>query len=708
MDANNLNLPSRIAGLEELAYNLWWSWHPEARSLFKLLDRTLWRTTHHNPVKLLKTCSQERFQAAAKDPAFLQDYDVVMANLRDYLKAENTWYKESFPDRPSIAYFSAEFGVHNSLPIYSGGLGILAGDHCKAASDLGVPLVGVGFMYPQGYVHQQVSLDGWQQNIYDHIEWHSAPVQPACTPVGDKCIQKVSLGGWPLYVAVFKVVVGRVALYLMDTNVEGNPPADREVSGRLYGGDRTMRLRQEIVLGIGGVRVLRALGLPVDVFHANEGHSAFLFLERIRELVAEGKSFEEARSIVQESSVFTTHTPVEAGHDVFPEELIEEYFKNYWPSLGLDRERFMELGRAPGRSGWNMTALALKLAGRSNGVSRRHGIVSRAMWQNLWPGRSAEKVPIGHVTNGVHLATWVNQRLASVFKHYLGPDWQVRQDDPAFWAKVERIPDEELWMLHLNNKRDLLNLVRSRARQHWMKDRIDASQVLAGGSLLDPNALTIGFARRFASYKRAALILSDLPRLKKILLDPWKPVQIIFAGKAHPADDAGKLLIQRIYQLARDPEIGGRIAFIEDYDMHIARYFVQGCDLWLNNPLPPLEACGTSGQKAAINGVLNFSVLDGWWEEGYNRQNGWAISEGMQSPDGNRDGMDAESIYRLLEEKVVPLYYDQASDGLPKGWLKMMKESILSVAPAFCAARMVKEYAKNLYAHEKEKIPSAA
>ena len=701
-----LNLPARIAGLEEIAYNLWWSWHPQARSLFKMLDRTLWRKTHHNPVNLLHSCQPERLQAIAKEPAFLQDYDVVMAELKDYLKADKTWYKEIYPQGgPSVAYFSAEFGVHNSLPIYSGGLGILAGDHCKTASDLGIPLVGVGFMYPQGYVHQQMNLDGWQQNIYDHINWHATPVQPACTPSGDRCIQKVSLGGWPLYISVFKVVVGRIALYLMDTNVEGNPPADREVSGRLYGGDQTMRLRQEIVLGIGGVRVLRALGLPVEVCHANEGHSAFLFLERIREMVEEGRTFEQARAALQETSVFTTHTPVEAGHDVFPEQLIEEYFKNYWPSLGLNREQFLELGRAPGRAGWNMTALALKLAGRSNGVSRRHGIVSRAMWQNLWPGRPAEQVPISYVTNGVHLSTWASQWLVSVFRRYLGPDLQNLQDDPAFWAKIETIPDDELWRIHHNNKREFLNLIRDRARDRWMKDRVDPSQVLAGGSMLDPDALTIGFARRFAGYKRANLILHDIERLKKILLDQWRPVQIIFAGKAHPADDTGKLLIQEIYKLARDPAMGGRIAFVEDYDMHIARYFVQGCDLWLNNPVPPLEACGTSGQKAAVNGVLNLSILDGWWEEGYNRQNGWAISEGLEAKGGNRDAADAESIYHLLEDKIVPLFYDRTSDGVPKGWLKMMKESIRSVAPAFSSARMVKQYVQTMYAPEK--VPTA-
>ncbi|MBI3549814.1 MAG: alpha-glucan family phosphorylase [Elusimicrobia bacterium] len=691
------NLPKRIAGLREIAYNLWWSWHPEARSLFKLVDRTLWRETNHNPVRLLKSCNPERLNALSKDPAFLQAYDAVLRDLSNYMKADGTWYKGlGAGDTRPIAYFSAEFGVHNSLPIYSGGLGVLAGDHCKTASDLGLPFTGVGFMYPQGYVHQQVGVDGWQQNIYDYIDWDAAPVQPALTPEGQRYVLKVSLGGWPLNIAVFRVVVGRVCLYLMDTNVEGNTPGDREVSGRLYGGDITMRLRQEIVLGIGGVRVLRALKIPAEVFHANEGHSAFMFLERVRELVADGKSFEAAVSAVRETTVFTTHTPVGAGHDVFPEHLIEEYFKNYWPSLGLDRERFLELGRVPGVPGWNMTALALKLAGRSNGVSRRHGEVSRQMWKSLWPRESVEKVPIRSITNGVHLATWVNQDLASIFKKYLGPDWKVRQDDPALWSKVDDIPDEEFWRTHLQHKQDLLNMVRDRVRARWMRDRMDPSQVLAGGSLLDANALTIGFARRFAGYKRATMILSDPERLKRILLDPWRPVQLVFAGKAHPADDGGKMLIQHIYHLARDPAFGGRIAFVEDYDMHIARYFVQGSDVWLNNPMPPLEACGTSGEKAAVNGVLNLSVLDGWWEEGYTPENGWAISEGQTQSD-DRDRLDAESLYTLLEEKVVPLYYDRGSNDIPLGWVRMMKESIRSIAPQFSAARMVKEYTKNMY-----------
>ncbi|MBI4423886.1 MAG: alpha-glucan family phosphorylase [Elusimicrobia bacterium] len=698
MTNSDLRLPDRLARLRDLSYNLWWSWHPEARALFKAVDRTLWKTTNHNPVRLLKTITPERIVALAKDAGFLRYYDAVISDFDAYLADQRTWFRTSYPaGRGPIAYFSAEFGVHNSLPIYSGGLGILAGDHCKSASDLGVPLIGVGFMYPQGYVHQKVGIEGWQQNIYDHIDWNAAPVEPVLRPNGDRMILKVSLGGWSLYVAVFQVICGRVKLYLMDTNVEGNSPADREVSGRLYGGDQTTRLRQELVLGVGGVRVLRELGIAPAVFHINEGHAAFVFLERLRELVAEGRGYDEALQILRTQTVFTTHTPVPAGHDVFPEHLIEDYFRDTWKQLGLEKEKFLEMARFSGYPGWNMTALAMRLSGRRNGVSRRHGQVSRAMWKGLWPEVPEAEVPVSHVTNGVHLATWVNQNLAGLYKRYLGAEWKNRQDDPRLWAKVDDIPDSELWSVHQYCKRELVNLVRQKVRQRWMDDRVDPCQVLAGGSLLDPEALTIGFARRFASYKRANLLFHDIERLRKLLLDPWRPVQLLFAGKAHPADDVGKSLIQHVYNLAKDPSLGGHIAFVEDYDMHVARYFVQGCDLWLNNPLPPLEACGTSGQKAAANGVPNLSVLDGWWEEGYNHHNGWAISEGAQLSSDRRDNEDAESLYRILEEKVVPLYYEHDLHDAPQGWIEVMRESIKTVAPVFCADRMVKDYTREMY-----------
>ncbi|MFA6093077.1 MAG: alpha-glucan family phosphorylase [Elusimicrobiota bacterium] len=693
-----LQLPARIGKLKDIANNLWWSWNPTARGLFKYIDRTLWRNTNHNPVKLMALCRRERLEAVAKDPSFLQWYDAVVSDFEAYLASKNTWFRTTYPgSKDTVAYFSAEFGVHNSLPIYSGGLGVLAGDHCKSASDLGVPLVGVGFMYPQGYVQQRIGVEGWQQNYYEFLDWETAPAQPAWQQDGARCVLRLTLGAWPLHIGVWKVQVGRVPLYLMDTSVEGNDAGDREISSRLYGGDRIMRLRQEIVLGIGGVRVLRALGVDANIFHANEGHAAFLMIERIHELVRQGKKFEDARREVAETTVFTTHTPVPAGHDVFPEDLVSEYFRGYWEDLGLDREAFLDLGRAPGGEGWNMTALALRLSGRRNGVSRRNGVVCRQMWQPLWPKGSSEDVPIKHVTNGVHLPTWLKQTQAALYDQYLGTEWRVRQDDKRLWRKVHQIPDEELWQVHMRSKRECINLVREVVRERWMRDRIDASQVLAGGSLLDPEALTIGFARRFAGYKRATLIFRDMERLKKIMLDPWRPVQFVFAGKAHPADENGKKLIAQIYQLARDPALAGHIAFVEDYDMHKARYLVQGCDLWLNNPTFPLEACGTSGQKAAANGVPNLSILDGWWEEAYNRDNGWAPPVVSELPPTEHDAADVEALYSLLEEKIVPLFYERAANDVPVGWVRVMKESIATVAPMYCADRMVKEYVEKLY-----------
>jgi glycogen phosphorylase len=695
------NLPERIARLKDLAYNLWWSWHPEARALFKEVDQNLWSNTHHNPVALLRRSTKERMAGLAADAGFLGRHDAVIADFDAYMNAKDTWFAKSHPEMKDggVAYFSAEFGVHNSLRIYSGGLGILAGDHCKAASDLGVPLTGVGFMYPQGYVQQKISADGWQQNVYEPVDWDASPVRPVLGPSGGRMILEIPLGRGTVKVAVWKVQVGRVPLYLMDTNVDGNSPPDREISGRLYGGDRTTRLRQEVILGIGGVRVLRALGVQPSRFHANEGHSAFLFLELAREQVSAGASLDQALAAVAEAGVFTTHTPVEAGHDVFAEEMIGEYFASYWPQLKVEREHFLDFARVPGHAGWNMTALALKLAGRRNGVSRRHGQVSREMWKSLWPSRPADQVPIAHVTNGVHLATWIQQDLGTTYDRYLGEDWRERQDDPALWSKVAAIPDEVLWLQHNRNKSALMQLMRARARARWMHEKGDPAQALAGGALLDHSVLTIGFARRFAGYKRATLILSDIERLKKMLFDPWRPVQLVFAGKAHPADDGGKMLIQQIYRLAKDPAFGGRIVFVEDYDMHVARYLVQGVDMWLNNPLAPLEACGTSGQKAGANGVPNFSVLDGWWEEGYNGANGWPIGEpGGRGAGPEADKADAEDIYKTLEERVIPLYYDRDDSLIPRGWLKLMKESIRSVAPRYGASRMVKDYVDKFYA----------
>jgi starch phosphorylase len=695
-------LPTRIGRLHDLAHNLWWSWSLKARELFATIDHTLWQITHHNPVAVLRQVDHDRLRTLAHDPAFLRQYDAVMIAFDTAMTARDTWFAGVAPEwgQAPVAYFSAEFGIHSSLPIYGGGLGILAGDHCKEASDLGVPLVGIGFMYPQGYFHQRLSVDGRQEAVYEYLDRAEAPLTPAFTPEGKRCLVAVPIDQRQIYVTVWYVRVGRSSLYLMDTDVEENAPWDRELSARLYGGDLEMRILQEIILGIGGVHVLRTLGITPRVWHLNEGHAAFVTIERLRELVTTGLSFSEAVAEVQRTTVFTTHTPVPAGHDAFSFLLIDKYFHNYWSQLGLDRERFLSLGHH--RESWgdtfHMTVLALHLSGWRNGVSKTHAEVSRRMWQPLWPDTPVEQVPISAVTNGVHTPTWIAPELAQLYDKHLGPDWMKHHDNPALWQRIYDIPDDDLWWVHVRLKHKLISFVRESARKLWREEKRDPVQVIASGALLDPEALTIGFARRFATYKRATLLLQDLVRLKIIMHDRWRPVQIVFAGKAHPADEPGKHLIHQVYALAKEYDLGGQIAFIEDYDMHVAKFLVQGVDVWLNNPIPPLEASGTSGQKAALNGVPNLSVADGWWYEGYNGGNGWTISTTDPHVDaGARDGHDARSLYRLLEDEIVPLYYQRDTDGVPRGWIRVVKEAICSIAPLFSARRMVKEYVERFY-----------
>jgi starch phosphorylase len=708
--ASNEQLPGGLTRIEELAHNLWWSWKPEARRLFETIDPTLWRLSHHNPVKLLHDLKPERLAALAGDPAFNRLYASVLKAYDEYMGASSTWFASRYPHLAGslIAYFSAEFGLHNSIPIYSGGLGILAGDHCKEASDLGVPLVGLGFMYPQGYFHQRISVDGWQEAEYESFNRLDSPVQPALTPDGQPCRISVRINHSTIVAVVWQVRVGRVILYFIDTDVPDNEPWDRELSARLYGGDHNVRLRQEILLGIGGVRVFRALGLSPTVWHANEGHSAFLMLERIREWVQAGRSFHEAADLVRQSTVFTTHTPVPAGHDIFSFHQIEQHFEGYWEQLGLTRDAFFQLGAHPDNpsAGFNMTALAMRLAGYINGVSREHARTTRAMWRSLWPGLEESRVPIRSITNGVHLPTWIAPEMNQLFAKHLGPDWAERADDPAIWHRVSDIPDAELWAVRLGLKRKLMSFVRERARAAWMQGRMQPHQVLASGTLLDPEALTLGFARRFATYKRATLIFSTLSCLQQLLQNRWRPVQIIFAGKAHPADEPGRQFIHQVYNFCKDHELGGHVAFLEDYDMHMAKYLVHGVDVWLNTPRPPLEASGTSGQKAALNGVPHLSVLDGWWQEGYDGANGWAIPSSAHLSDSHsQDAHDSEQLYRLLEHEVVPLYYDRDRDGIPRGWLQVVKDAIRTVAPRFCTRRMVKEYMDFLYAPAADPSP---
>jgi starch phosphorylase len=658
-DALARHVPPALDRLLPLARNLWWTWHPEARALFEALGAPRDPAVPENPIRLLLGASPEALAARSKDVEFLTRYAEVVRAFDAEMAGQAGQSAWSARVAGPIGYFSAEFGVHSSLPIYSGGLGVLAGDIAKEGSDLGLPLVGVGFMYPQGYFRQGVTADGRQEEHYETLDRVLAPAEPACTGAGQPCAIALQLPDRRLHAAIWRVGVGRVSLYLMDTDLEDNPPWDRELSSRLYGGDQEFRLRQEILLGIGGVCLLRALGVAPAVWHANEGHSAFMMVERVRELVEAGRRFEEAVDEVRGSTVFTTHTPVAAGHDAFPFPLIDKYLAAYWPTLGIDRERFLALGAHPGEWGpaFNMTALALRLSGRRNAVSRRHGEVSRRLWRGLWPAVSEREVPIVSITNGVHLPSWVAPELGRLYRDHLGPGWLDRHDDPATWRGLDAMPDRELWDAHVALKRRLLTFLRERARRLWA-GRGSSAQVAAAGALLDSGILTLGFARRFATYKRATLMLRDPARLKAIVTDPRRPVQVIFAGKAHPADEPGKQALQAIYRAAADPAYAGRIAFVEDYDMHAARHLVQGVDVWLNTPRPPMEASGTSGQKAALNGVPNLSVLDGWWLEAYDSTNGWAIGDREETArDADEaDRADADALYRALETEVVPLF----------------------------------------------------
>ena len=692
-------LPERIRRLDELAANLWWSWQYSSRKVFRDLDYQLWRTTAHNPVRMLWLVSRERLEHSARDAAFLKTYDDALAGLDAAYLAKDTWMARTFPhlQNATIAYFSAEFAIHQSLPIYAGGLGVLAGDHCKEASDLGVPLVGVGFMYPQGYFHQHVSQDGWQLETYERLNWPDVAIEQALKPDGSPCVVAVPLGDRAVLTNVWKIAVGRVNLYLLDTGLEENAVQDRDLSARLYGGDRETRLQQEIILGIGGVRALRALGIAPDVWHLNEGHAAFVVLQRIYELIANGDSFDEALERVRQATIFTTHTPVAAGHDAFPFDRVEHHLQGAWGPLSDTRGRFLALGEH--NREFNMTALALRAAGWANGVSRLHGEVTRTMWLPILGEREKTgQRPLTTITNGVHVPTWLALEMAQLFERYVGADWRSRCDDPAFWDAVVTIPDDELWNARTALKRFLFAFIRQRARDRWAQENVSAAAVVAAGPLLDPGALTIGFARRFTAYKRPELIFRDPERLIRILASPRRHVQVVFAGKSHPADDAGKRHLQQIYRHAIDPVYGGRIAFVDDYDLHVAHFLTQGCDVWLNTPRKPLEASGTSGMKAGINGVPHLSIGDGWWAEGYNGSNGWIIDGGAPDNDHDaQDAADADALYRLLEDQVVPTYYQRDQRGVPHAWLRIVKECIRTVTPQFCATRMIKEYVKEMY-----------
>ena len=700
------HLPERLAGLEDLAENLWWSWNPGARMLFKTLDRQAWKESGHNPDKMLRELPLEYLENAAADSEYRNRYDAVLDEFHDYMQQKECYLMKSVSrdHKYAVAYFSAEYGLHRSLPFYAGGLGFLAGDYIKECSDLCLPLVAVGFMYPEGYLRQQIRDDGWQENLVESIDREAAPISKVMGRNGRQLVVKVPLTDPPIHVAVWHVAVGHVPLYLMDTDVEINDPWNRGITSRLYIGDLEPRLRQEIVLGLGGAEVLKTLEIDHYLLHLNEGHAAFALLERIRAEVSTGKDFEEAREKILNTTIFTTHTPVPAGHDVFPFQLIEKYFHSYWPELGLDRDTFFKLGINPEKpdEGFNMSAFALRLSGCCNAVSKRHAQVSREMWKGLWPEVQGDQTPISYITNGVHVPTWIEPKIKLLLNKYLGPDWLDKHDDPAVWKLLDKIPETDLWQTHNWLKVKLIDAIRERTRQRWTNGNASASIMLAGGAFLDPSVLTLGFARRFASYKRALLIFHDLERLKKLLKDRWRPIQIIFAGKAHPSDDPGKRILQSLINLARYPQLGGRIAFVEDYGEQLAQYMVHGVDVWLNNPLPPFEACGTSGMKAALNGVPQLSIMDGWWEEGFNGKNGWAVSHDANS--GNPDVSDAEKIYRILEDQVIPLYYKMSENGVPIEWVRMMKETIKSTAADFSARRMVKQYINKFYSTSIQKI----
>jgi starch phosphorylase len=699
------SLPTQIARLSELAYNLWWSWNSPAQALYAEIDPPLWEQVNHNPVRFLRHVDQSRLDRAASDQGYLARYQAAMAAFDVYMRppAGSTWYAQRYPNlgQRLIAYFSAEFGLHESLPIYSGGLGVLAGDHCKTASDLGLPFVGMGFLYPQGYFRQVIDADGRQQAIYEKLDFAEVPAVPALGSDGQQVVISVDLPGRTVHSNVWRIQVGRIPVYLMDTDVAENAPADRELSARLYGGDQQIRVSQEVMLGIGGVRALRALGLRPAAWHLNEGHAAFLQLERIREYVEEqGLEFQAALWAARGDALFTTHTPVPAGNDAFNFDLMERFFCDYWSRLGLDCDRFLALGRYdyPWGPQFSMTVLALRTTGRANGVSRLHGKVARRMWCSLWPDVPQAEIPIGHVTNGVHTATWLHPGLAELLNRYAGSGWRSAVDDPAMWDAVTRIPDDELWEQHHAAKEQMLTLVRERAVQQLVRLGAGPAEVEAAARRFDPRALTIGFARRFATFKRATLLFRDQERLKRLLNDPARPVQLIFSGKAHPADEPGKAFIQTISQLSRQPGFAGRMVFIEDYDTNIARHLVSGVDVWLNNPRRPLEASGTSGQKAGLNGVPNLSVLDGWWAEGYDGQNGWAIGAERDYPtEAAQDEADVLSLYAILENEIVPSFYSREADGIPHGWLARMRASMASVGPAFSTARMLKEYVTGYY-----------
>ncbi len=692
--------PNTITLLEEIAHNLWWTWNPEAMALFEHADPRAYARSDGNPIVTLRKLSLHRRRALLSDPEFTAEVARVHGRLDHYLK-DTTWYRARYGDGVpgKIAYFCMEYGLHESLPLYAGGLGILAGDHVKAASDLGLPLAAVGIYWKRGYTRQRIDAKGCQQDRFPLLPLADTPFKEVTDDRGRPVRICLPMGDNEVCAAACRADVGRIPLYLLTTDLPENSPRDRKLVDVLYSGDRDSRIRQEILLGIGGWRLLHALRIPVSAYHLNEGHAAFLTLERIAEHVKHGLTFRKAVAHVANTSVFTTHTPVPAGNEEFDPHLVDRYMSHYLTRMGVTREVFHDLARViPGnmKENFGMTPLALRTSRYCNGVAALHGAVAREMWQPLYPGRDEQKVPIGHVTNGIHLRTWLHPQMGALLDDFLGEGWENRQDDPKTWKRVAEIPDEALWDLHTSLKRDLLEMCRRRIPRTQGLIRRGGKRAWKA-SLLEPEALTIGFARRFAPYKRAALIFTDPDRLARILRDPRRPVQIVFAGKAHPADTGGKDLIQEIVQFSRSRKFEGRVVFLEDYEMGIARRVTAGVDVWLNNPQRPREASGTSGMKPAVHGGLNLSILDGWWPEAYNGKNGWAIGKGENWSGPKSDKRDAAQLYRILEREVVPMYYDRDADGLPRRWIACMKNAIMTIPPFFNSNRQVKEYLARYY-----------
>ncbi len=693
-----------ISQLQELSHNLWWAWNPQIIKLFRDLDPEAFRATNHNPVATLAGFSPERFAALADDATMRARVDAAHRELRDYLGATKTWgstHAGPLRVRP-VAYFSAEFGIHESLPIYSGGLGILAGDHLKSASDLGLPLVAVGLFYRESYFRQRIDREGWQHAEYVRSPADMLPAKPCLNAQGTQVIIEVPLSKEILRAQVWEIAVGRVRLLLLDTDVDGNSEENRQLAARLYFGDQRIRIRQELLLGVGGIRALHAAGVHWGGLHLNEGHSAFATLEYTRLLMEQtGADFRTCAQEVAQSTAFTTHTPVDAGHDRFPPELVDDHLEPLRRSLGLSREDFLGLGRIrpeDHREALCMTVLAFKMSRYANGVSAIHGRVSRKSWQVLWPHHREDEVPVGHITNGVHVRTWLAPAMQSLYNRHIGPDWRDHLADPHMWSRIDNAPDAELWEVHRMLKADLVRFVRRKVSEQRARNGYSEDLVAAARTALDPDALTIGFARRFATYKRASLILGDLPRLKALLTNPKRPVQLVFAGKAHPADRPGQEVLRHVHEVTFNSELRDRVIFIEDYDINVGRHLVQGVDVWLNNPRRPQEASGTSGQKVLLNGGLNMSVLDGWWAEAYDGLNGFAIGDGITHVNTDeQDRRDSQSLYETLENVVVPTYYDRDAEGIPRGWVERMKRTIRTLGWRFNTDRMVIDYARECY-----------